>query len=203
MVSVGTVISLIAGGAIIAGGIAVFSNLDRIGGAFTRGVEESITKPFSDYLDNLFKTSTTNTQSSIAGETVPFTDTSTVSIPADTTINPDGTVSSSTPPLLNLSPQEKAIATETQQQNVIDSQIALDKQIAEREQQNQNINQTGYYFVNFEGSALDTQLFLRPEDAPVLESLKSAANFLNIQFLGKSKLGPAGFQLFGESKGYL
>jgi len=41
--------------------------------------------------------------SSIAGETVPFGDDgTTVTIPEDTTVNPDGTVTSSTPPILNL-----------------------------------------------------------------------------------------------------
>jgi len=46
--------------------------------------------------------------SSIAGETVPFgDDESTVTIPADTIVNPDGTVSSSTPPLLDLSEEAR------------------------------------------------------------------------------------------------
>jgi len=46
--------------------------------------------------------------SSIAGETVPFGDDgSTVTIPADTIVNPDGTVSSSTPPILNLDDQSR------------------------------------------------------------------------------------------------
>jgi len=41
--------------------------------------------------------------SSIAGETIVQDDESTITIPADTTVNPDGTVTSSTGPLLDLS----------------------------------------------------------------------------------------------------
>jgi len=203
MVSFGTVIALIAGGAAIAGGIAVFSNLDKIGGAFTRGVEESITRPFSNYLDNLFKGNGTSTQSSIAGETVPLPGTPppastftppTVIIPPSTTVNPDGTVTSDTPPILVLDPKEKEEATFIQKANVSQSELAL--------------GQEGFYYFNVVGSEFDTQQFLSSETAiqlskASLETLFNPGGLTNIKFLGKSALGPAGFQLFGESQGYL
>jgi len=203
MVSVGTVLSLIAGGAAIAGGIALFSNLDRIGGAFTRGVEESITKPFADYLDNLFKSNATDTQSgesSIAGETVPFTQptpmtpASSVFIPGDTTVQPSGVVTSETPPLLILSPEEKESATFIQKANVSQSDLALGRE--------------GFYYFNVVGSEFDTQQFLSSETAlqlskASLESLFNPGGLTNIKFLGKSPIQEAGFKLFGESQGYL
>jgi len=211
MVSVGTVISLIAGGAIIAGGIAVFSNLGGIGSAFTRGVEESISKPFRDYLDSLFQngaTSTESNQSSIAGETVAFDNTSSVFIPGDTQVNPDGTVSSSTPPLLSLSPQEKAIATTIQQQNVILSQQALDESIASRLSGGFTGGEEGFYYFNVVGSEFDTQQFLSAESAQKLKSadpniLFNPGGLTDIKFLGKTPLQEASFKLFGESQNYL
>jgi len=55
MVSVGTVISLLAVGAIAAVGYAVYRNLDKIGGAVSRGVETNLTNPFGNYFENLFR----------------------------------------------------------------------------------------------------------------------------------------------------
>lgn len=208
MVSVGTVISLIAGGAIIAGGIAVLSNLDRIGGAFTRGVETNITNPFSIFLDNLFKTSPTSTQptqqgpqqgpSSVAGETIPLTEspinTTQVFIPGDTTVQPSGVVTSDTPPILILTPEEKESASFIQKANVSQSDLALGRE--------------GFYYFNVVGSEFDTQQFLSSESAIQLsmasiESLFNPGGLTNIKFLGKAPLQEAGFKLFGESQGYL
>jgi len=208
MVSIGTVISLIAGGAIIAGSIAVLSNLDRIGGAFTRGVETNITNPFSLFLDNLFQTSTTTSQptqqgpqqgpSSIAGETVTLTETPTnktqVFIPGSTTVQPSGVVTSDTPPLLILSPEEKASATIIQKRNVSLSELAL--------------GQEGFYYFNVAGSEFDTQTFLSSESAKLLSTADPSTLFKtggleNIKFLGSTPLQEAGFRLFGESQGYL
>jgi len=200
MVSVGTVISLIAGGAIIAGGIAVFSNLDRIGGAFTRGVQTNITDPFSIFLDNLFKgnggtsVSSEPAPSILAGETVPSVNDSTIFIPGDTTVQPSGIVTSETPPLLTLSPMEKESATFIQQANVSQSDLALGRE--------------GFYYFNVVGSKFDTQAFLSSSEAlqlskAPLDVLFNPAGLTNIKFLGKSMLGPAGFQLFGESQNYL
>lgn len=197
MVSVGTVISLIAGGAVIAGGIAVFSNLDRIRDAFTRGIEESVTKPFSDYLDSLFKgngATTQSGQSSIAGQTVSSVNQSTIFIPADTTILDSGVVKSSTPPLLTLSPEEKQSATTIQKRNVNLSELAL--------------GQEGFYYFNVAGSKFDTQQFLSGSEAAKLSTALQSTLFKtggleNIKFLGKSPLQEAGFRLFGQSQGYL
>jgi len=64
--------------------------------------------------------------SSIAGETIDSVNESTIFIPEDTTVNPDGTVSSSTPPLLNLSDEERESATEIQKLNVALSETFQD-----------------------------------------------------------------------------
>jgi len=203
MVSIGTVLSLLAGGAAIAGAIAVLSNLDKIGGAFTRGVESNITNPFSDYLDNLFKTNGANTQSGpsdIAGQTAPFTQPtpttpgSEVIIPPSTTVNPDGTVTSDTPPILVLDPKEKESLTDIFRQNKNISELAL--------------GQEGFYYFNVAGSKYDTQQFLSSTAAKILgtsdrETLFSPGGLENIKFIGKSALGKSGFQLFGESQNYL
>jgi len=197
MVSVGTVISLIVGGAIIAGGVAVFSNLDKIGGAFTRTVEGSITKPFADYLDNIFKDNGTNTQggeSSIAGQTVPSVNDSTIFIPDTTKVQPSGIVTSDTPPILTLSPEEKASATFIQKANVSQSDLSLGRE--------------GYYYFNVVGSEFDTQQFLTSAKAKFLSSVDPKVLFnpgglTNINFIGQSALQEGGFNLFGSSKGYL
>jgi len=202
MVSVGTVLSLIVGGAVIAGGVAVFSNLGGIRDAFARGVEDTLTNPLSDYLDSLFKNGGGDSQSVIAGETVPLPGTpspnfppATVTIPPDTTVNPDGTVTSSTPPLLNLSQQEKDAAIFIQQANVSQSDLALGRE--------------GYYYFNVVGSEFDNQQFLSSKTAIQLSQVEDITKLFhpeglrNIQFIGKSPLQQAGFTLFGESKGYL
>jgi len=214
MVSIGTVLSLVVGGAVIAGGIAVFSNLDRIGGAFTRGVEESITRPFSDYLDDLFKgngASTQSNQSSIAGETIQQIG-ATIGIPTDSTVNADGTVSSSTPPLLTLENNRRQIALDE-----------LEKNRFKTEQENREFDriqlhkgsgtgftggQEGFYYFNVVGSKYDNQQFLSREAAQKLlgadpNILFNEEGLTDIKFLGKSRLGDAGFRLFGESQGYL
>jgi len=67
------------------------------------------------------------------------------------------------------------------------------------------LEQGGYYYIDYTGSKYDTQWFLTPEQ--VSEAKKTAADpgdaFLGIYHLGKSKLSPAGFKLFGESQNYL
>lgn len=50
----GNIFSLAAIGAVIAGGIALYSNRDKIGGAFSRGIETNLTNPLGNYFDNLW-----------------------------------------------------------------------------------------------------------------------------------------------------
>jgi len=60
-----------------------------------------------------------DSSSQLAGETVPFGGQgSTITIPQDTIVNPDGTVTSSTPPLLDLSDAERDAALIAREQNL-------------------------------------------------------------------------------------
>lgn len=99
-------------------GYAVYRNLDKIGGAFARGTTQSIIDPFGNFFENLFSSSNGGTNgngtgpSSIAGETVNG-----VTIPADTTVQKDKTVTSSTPPTAVI---PGAAAAKSQTQKVSD-----------------------------------------------------------------------------------
>jgi len=60
MVSIGTIATLGIVAAVGIAGYAVYTNLGKIGGAVSLGVTKSITDPFGIWLDNLFKTTSTN-----------------------------------------------------------------------------------------------------------------------------------------------
>jgi len=206
MVSLGTVIAVIGGGAILAGGYAVLSNLDKVGSALSRGVEGHITNPLGIALDNAFSNFATSGQSPtvpspsvIAGQTVPSVNNSTITIPASTIVHPTGIVTSNTPPLLNLSPTEKVSASaalaanreKTKQQNA-----AFEKTLAPK---------AGYYYLNYTGSKYDSQILRTAAQAADLIKVAAAPGdaLLNVRYLGKSKLSTPGFNLFGKSQNYL
>ncbi len=70
----------------------------------------------------------------------------------------------------------------------------------------QNNFQSGYYYFDFEGSKYDYQAKLTAEQAKLYstEALSVSDDaFKSIKYFGQSKLGDAGFQLFGKSQGYL
>jgi len=67
MVSIGTIFTLGAIGAVIAGGFALFANRDKLGGALSRGVEENLTNPLGDYFDSLWTGLNNNVQSLSGG----------------------------------------------------------------------------------------------------------------------------------------
>jgi len=211
MVSIGTVLTLGIVAAIAAGGYAVYASREQLGAAAARGVQETLVSPLRNWADSLWSAiagpapGPTSGPSSIAGESVPFAGTSTVTIPKDTTVQPSGIVTSQTPPLLNLTPYEKLQATTTQQQNVIESQKALDLQIANRDPFSAG---AGYYYFDVKGSRYDTQQFLSAESVQKLKSadpniLFNPQGLRAITYIGPKQISPAGFQLFGESKNYL
>jgi len=200
MVSLGTIFTLGIIGAVSVGVYALYRNADKIGGAVSRGVEETFVNPLGNWADNLwssienpFETSTSNA-SSLAGQTVASVNDSTIFVPADTTVNPDGTVSSDTPPLLELSPEEKQYATDIQKENVDESQRVLDSL------------KEGYYYFNFTGSKYDYQAKLTSEEANRYNTFafSDKTDLLeNVAYLGQSKLGESGLKLFAQSKNYL
>jgi len=196
MVSIGSIFTLGIIGAVVVGGYALSRNADKVGSAFTRGVEETVVNPLGNWFDNLWKNIgdvTSSDKSEIAGQTVAFTDTSTVTIPESTTVQPDGTVTSDTPPLLNLSDTEKESVSVIMERNRNLSELAL--------------GQEGYYYFNVVGSKYDTQQFVTSERAKQYSSygadLFDDRGLQNIKYIGKSALSQAGFNLFGSSQDYL
>ena len=207
MVSLGTILTLGAVGAIIAGGYAVYRNADKIGGGISRGVEETLVTPLGKWADSLWSGIANSSQgptsgpSSIAGQTVESYKDSTIFIPKDTFVNPDGTVTSSTPPLLNLSPEEKSSAIIALEENKL-------KTIAENEAFDKTFSKAGYYYFDVAGSKYDTQQYLSAQFATDLfkadpSKIFSPGGLENVTYIGQSALQEAGFKLFGKSKGYL
>lgn len=209
MVSVGTILTLGIVGAISIGAYAVYRNADKLGGALSRGVEASVTNPLGQWADNLWSSiaqpsqnPSVPTSSSLAGQTVASVKGSTITIPKDTTVHPSGIVTSSTPPLLNLSPSEKTSAS-----------AALAANRLKTMQQNQAFAKStepkaGYYYFNVVGSKYDTQQYVSADFAKQLFSADPSKIFnpkglTDITYIGKSALQQAGFTLFGKSKGYL
>jgi len=201
MVGIGTFITLGAVAAIVAGGYAVYSNSGKIGGALSRGIEGSLVNPLGKWADSLWASIENPSEgpagpgpSDLAGKTVPSVNDSTITIPEDTYVNPNDTVTSKTPPILKLSPEEKSEATYIQHQNVNLSELALGK--------------SGYYYFNVAGSKYDTQQFLSGAKAIQLskisrENLFSKGGLENIKYIGKSALAQKGFTMFGQSQNYL
>jgi len=122
--------------ALAAIGIGLFLFRDKISDFFQKGFDSlseglvnielpdlnlgdvNIANPFEGF--DLNKFFGLDSSSSIAGETVPTgTDGSTITIPADTIVNPDGTVSSSTSPILNLDDESRQAAIDALNANKI------------------------------------------------------------------------------------
>lgn len=203
MVSIGAIfggITLIAGGLIT---YALYSNRGKITAATSNiigGIESSsmaIGQKYASAAENIIPSIQPTTlknpfevmfgnwmssMSSLAGSTVVYADDTTVSIPADTTVNPDGTVSGS-PPTMDLGEDARRDAEEQFRKN-----------------KDQQQSRAGYYYIDQPGK-WDQQLFFTASEAEQLS--KSPGSYLNFDYLGTQKLGAAGFQTYGISKGYL
>jgi len=209
MVSIGTFISLGAIAAIAAGGYAVYRNADKIGGAFSRGVEETLTKPLGAWADSLWSSIANpfgiGEESQLApqqqtgatyNEYVAGKDTRTQEevnawynqnkIPNPNEVYPGTTTQ------YNPTPEPTPIET-------LQPKDPISK-----------IFQAGYYYINYAGSQYDTQYYQTGEQAAKTAALAESGIagiggrvIENIKYLGQSKLGPAGFELFGRSQNYL
>jgi len=216
MVSLGTFITLGAIAAITAGGYAVYRNSDKIGGALSRGVEETLTKPLGVWADNLWRTIANplgigeNTQPSIKVEG-PLTFTpglesspglltqkETLACECGSHIIQDryGTVT------------QKCNTCSTTQYNP--TPAPTPKETIPTRDPIAKIFQSGYYYINYAGSRYDTQYYQTGEQAAKTAALAESGTagiggrvIENIKYLGQSKLGPAGFELFGRSQNYL
>jgi len=217
MVSLGTFITLGAIAAIAAGGYAVYRNADKIGGALSRGVEQTLTKPLGDWADNLW--------SSIAN---PFG----IGEGAQASIKTEGpaTFTPGIQPSPGLLPQAEILACECGTSIVQDKFGTVTQKCLPCTTTQYNptpeptpippppqpkdpiakIFQSGYYYINYAGSQYDTQYYQTGEQAAKTASLAERGIagiggrvIENIKYLGQSKLGPAGFELFGRSQNYL
>ena len=202
MVSFGTIFSLAVVGAVAAGGYALYRNVDKVGGAFTRGVEKNLVTPFGDYLDNLWKdlgdsvvdTATDTIQKAIVNplknipnptnvftNPFPFAFGESGKSPATKSLPPAQLKLKPTPGAPKLIPP--GASTIPQLLNIVNSQP-----------------KAGYYYQNFpSGGRQDRQINLQKGTADKLRLRGYDLTFLS----PSQKLSPAAFNLFGKSKGYL
>jgi len=206
MVSLGTIFTLGVVGAVIAGGYAVYRNSDKIGAALSRGVAAELTNPLGEWADNLWASIAGPSDgsgpgpSSIAGETV-IHEGAAVDIPSDTYVGDSGIVTGS-PPTQTLVPEDEQTALDA---------LAAAREEAKRlnEQDFANVGPNfseGYYYFNFLGSQYDYQAKLSASEAELFseEALRDPSDFFeNIKYLGRSKLGETGLNLFAKSQNYL
>jgi len=205
MVSIGTIFSVIVVGAAVAGGYALYRNADKIGGALSRGVEQNLTAPIGNYFDSLWNNLTDALPSVPQGldptkifdplpsaygtpDAPPLTEQQPTPVPGYN--NPYIPPSYQNPPASNLpNPLAPKPLEETKGTSVDDP----------------TQYKSGYYYINYLGTQYDTQWKL---DASKASDVARAADapgdaLLGIHYIGKSKLGQAGFELFGKSQNYL
>jgi len=209
MVSVGTIFSIVVVGAAIAGGYAIYRNLDKIGGAFTRTTEEYLSNPFGNWLDNLSKSfgispGTTKPPQTPFIDYVPGTndpqDSRTWSpgyspppekdfLPPTTSYDPPRQIQPIPAP--SPTPYTPPYPTQPIPQPGASYDLSPSRE--------------GYYYIDYEGSKYDTQWFLNAFQAPSVAraALAEGDALFGIKYIGQSKLGEAGFKLFGESQNYL
>jgi len=198
MVNFGAVLTLGIVAAIGVIGYAVYRSGGSIGSALSRGVETTLVNPVTDWFDNLFKlpeagaVSTTfatpggNTTQDIivqAGGIVPnpqFVD-------DPNRFNPPGVTGYGYPK----TPQGEIINRAEPLPVPYPSPVPLPSL--------PTASLPGWYYQNFApGGREDRQLLLKEGTAT-----KLIQRGYDLTFLGISKLGPSGFELFGQSKGYL
>ena len=206
MVSLGTILTLGAIGALAAGGYAVYRNFDKLGGALSRGVETNLTNPLGNYFDNLWSGIASNASNTISNneqiqnaQDAFQSATETFSGLADSFSNPFPPAYGAPPPTQTVPTPGAPILTPPGVDSVEDL-LKITNPLPKYE--------SGYYYFNVAGSQYDTQQYLTAEKAKELFALPEEAVFSpgglqNVKYIGKNELGAAGFKLFGESKGYL
>ena len=198
MVSIGTIFSLAVVGAVAAGGYALYRNADKVGGALTRGLEKNVSAPFSNYLDNLWK----DTSSGIAN-TATHTVQKKIVEPLKNIPNPISlftnplpfaygesgkTQPKLPPPEIKLTPTPGAPTLVPPGASTIPELLEMVK------------SKAGYYYQNFPaGGRDDRQIKLEKGTADKLRLRGYDLTFLT----SAQKLSPTAFTLFGKSKNYL
>ena len=198
MVSVGTVFTLGIIGAAAVGGYALFRNADKIGGAFSRGVEKSVTVPFGNYVDNLWK----DVSDSVV-DTTKVTVTKAVAEPFKNIPNPFNVFTNPFPPAYGesgktqpkLPPPQKKLTPTPGAPTLVPPGASTIPQLLEMVK-----SKAGYYYQNFApGGRQDRQIKLKAGTADKLKKRGYDLTFLT----PSKKLSPTAFTLFGKSKGYL
>ncbi len=197
MVSVGTIFSLATIGAIIIGGYTVYRNADKISGALTRGVTQSISNPFGNFIDSLWS--------------------GTKNISNNNNTNSQQTTSPQQQSGVDYKSWLKGEDNRTPQQ--VDTWYSDNKITNPRsttpstytptpyKQPTPKNHKAGYYYFNVKGKKYDTQQHLTSSQAKNLFTLNpkkvfSEGGLQNIAFIGTRKLQQSGFNLFGKSKGF-
>ena len=200
MVSIGTIFSIAIAGAVAAGGYALYRNYNKVGGALTRGVEKNISIPFGNYLDNLWKDTTTDIANAATHTVAEKVIDPIKNIPNPTTVftnpfpfahgyfdspkaktSPTITKPKSVPTLIP--PTIKTVPTPNAPKLIPPTQSLA-----------------GWYYRNFApGGRADQQIRLDAGSADALRSRGYDLTFLTTS----QKLSDQAFTLFGKSKGYL
>ena len=185
MVSIGTIFSLAVVGAVAAGGYALYRNTDKIGGALTRGLEKNVSAPFGNYIDNLWK-DTSSGMATTATNTVQKK----IVEPLKNIPNPTNVFTNPFP--FAYGESGKSPVTKNLPPASIISKPTPSASAAQ--------SVAGWYYQNFAvGGRKDRQIKL---DEGTADKLKLRG--YDLTFLTPSqKLSPSAFTLFGQSKGYL
>jgi len=192
MVSLGTVLTVGIVAAIAAGGYAVYRNADKIGGAFSRGVEQNLTNPLGVWADSLWSGITKPTEGTNLSPSTPRPTTT-------TTLTKEGLTE--VPLLTPTGKTQEQVLQESPQ--LIPTQTTLTRTPDYRPS---TVYREGYYYFNFAGAKYDYVAKLTSSLAKEFsqEALSNPYDsFENIKYIGQSNLQPAGLKLFAESQNYL
>jgi len=200
MVSLGTIFTIAVIGAVAAGAYALSRNTQQLGAAFSRGAENLVSAPFTNYLNSLFTNLPTLTPIPKAAAQQPTA--VALSQPSAGLPNPANAPTNPTPIDLGLSQGIKP--TPTPSQIIADPNTSLDKF-----QPPVSTPSAGYYYLNYVGAAsgFDRQQYLSKTEAQKwIEGInvkKQGGSLQDIRFLGTRKLSDKGFQIIGRANQYL
>lgn len=201
MVSIGTLIGIATAGAIGIAGYVVYSNRNELGAALSRGIENTLTNPVSDWANNLFADSESSADNS---ETPTPTDAEGYTRPpAITPTAPPMRVNYYSPYVPNRNNDYVAGSNEPADERTWEPEYTPPP-----EQDFKPRRTDQYYYADYEDStrgAADSQLFIPAEKYDeYVEALSEDEGFKGLTKLGTSSpLGKSGFETFGRSKGLL
>lgn len=194
MVGLGTILSVGIAGAVAIGSYALYVNRDKLGGALSRGIETNITNPLGNYFDSLWAAIANPTKGTGLSPSTPRPTTTTTLTKSGLTQTPILTPTGKT--------QQQVL---TQQPNLIPVKTTLARTPDYRPS---TAYKAGYYYFDVKGSKYDTQQYLTAARIKQIRTADQSKIFhpeglREIRYIGQSKLGAAGFQLFGKSQNYL